>query len=74
MLEDLSIPKKLLSCRVRTVANELSDKDAEILESAVMNPDWRFKTLETELRRKGIVLSEKLIKKHREKLCSCWKI
>ena len=74
MLEDLSIPVKMTSCRVRSVASELSNKDAEILESAVMNPDWPFKTLETELRRKGLVVSEKIIKKHREKLCSCWKI
>jgi hypothetical protein len=74
MLEDLKIPVKQTSCRVRTVAAEMSEKDAEILESAVMNPDWPFKTLEVELYRKGVNLSEKAIKRHREKHCSCWKI
>jgi hypothetical protein len=74
MLEDLSLPVKLYSCRVRTVREEMSESDGQILEDAVMNPDWPFKTLETELFRKGVSLSEKAIKRHREKQCSCWKI
>jgi hypothetical protein len=74
MLEDLKIPVKQTSCRVRTVVSEMSEKDAEILADAVMNPDWPFRTLEVELFRKGVNLSEKAIKRHREKRCSCWKI
>jgi hypothetical protein len=74
MLEDLTLPVKQTSCRVRTVAADLSEKDAQILADAVMNPDWPYKTLEVELFRKGVSLSEKAIKRHREKHCSCWKI
>jgi hypothetical protein len=73
MLEDLSIPVRKFPCKVRTVKEELSDKDAQILESAVMNPEWLCGTLETALANKGVTVSEKSIKRHREKRCSCWK-
>jgi hypothetical protein len=74
MLEDLSLPVKLYSCRVRTVREEMSEKDAEILEDAVMNPAWPCKTLQNELLKREIKLSDTVIKNHREKRCSCWKI
>jgi len=73
MLEDLMLPKRKFACKVRTVKQTLSEKDAEILESAVMNPVWPCRTLENALSSKGIVVSEKTIKQHREKRCSCWK-
>lgn len=73
MLEDLTLPVRQTSCRIRTVKSELSDKDAAILETAVMNPVWPCKTLENELSNKGVTVSEKSIKRHREKRCSCWK-
>jgi hypothetical protein len=74
MLEDLVIPTKKFPCKVRTVKAVLSEKDALIFESAVMNPEWPCKTLENALSTKGITVSEKTIKQHREKRCSCWKI
>ena len=74
MLEDLSIPTKKFPCKVRTVKAGLSEKDAQILESAVMNHEWPCRTLENALSNKGIAVSEKTIKQHREKRCSCWKI
>jgi hypothetical protein len=64
---------RLFPCRIKTLKDELSLQDATILEDAVMNPEWPCRTLETELFRKGLLLSEKLIRKHREKRCSCWK-
>jgi len=73
MLEDLKIPVKHTSCRVRTVAAEMSEKDAEILESACMNPEWPCKTLQNELLKREIQLSDTTIKHHREKRCSCWR-
>lgn len=73
MLEDLSLPIRKFPCKVRTVKSELSEKDAAILETAVMNPVWPCRTLENALSSKGIVVSEKTIKQHREKRCSCWK-
>jgi len=73
MLEDLKIPVKHVVCRVRTLAAEMSEKDAEILESAVMNPEWRCKTLQNELLKREVKLSDTVIKNHREKRCSCWR-
>jgi hypothetical protein len=74
MLEDLSLPVKLYSCRVRTVREEMSESDGQILEDAVMNPAWPCKTLQNELLKREIKLSDTVIKNHREKRCSCWKI
>ncbi len=73
MLEDLVIPVKNLPCRVRTVKDEIPEKDAVILEQAVMNPEWPCKTLQNELRKRDIRISDNAIKHHREKRCSCWK-
>lgn len=74
MLEDLKIPVKLTTCRVKTLADEIAEKDAVILEAAVMNPEWPCKTLQNELLKRNIKLSDTTIKQHREKRCSCWKI
>jgi hypothetical protein len=74
MLEDLKLPVKIVSCRVRTVKDEMADKDALILEQAVMNPEWACKTLSNELLKRDIKISDTAIKHHREKRCSCWKI
>jgi len=74
MLEDLSLPVKLYSCRVRTVREEMSESDGQILEDAVMNPAWPCKTLQNELLKREVKLSDTTIKHHREKRCSCWKI
>jgi hypothetical protein len=74
MLEDLSLPVRQTSCKIRTLKNELSEKDATILEQAVMNPEWPYKTLSNELAKRGTKASDVSIKTHREKRCSCWKI
>jgi len=74
MLEDLKIPVKQTSCKVRTTAAEMSEKDATILEDAVMNPEWPCKTLQNELLKREVQLSDTVIKNHREKRCSCWRI
>jgi hypothetical protein len=73
MLEDLAFPIRQFPCRIRTAKTELSEKDATILESAVMNLEWPCGTLQNQLSTRGITVSEKSIKKHREKRCSCWK-
>lgn len=74
MLEDLQPPKKVWPCMVRTIGSNLSESDAEILEKAVMNPDWAYAALEAALLGKGIKLSANTIKRHRLRGCSCWKI
>jgi hypothetical protein len=73
MLEDLSIPVKQTTCRVRTLSLEMSEKDKPIFEQAVMNPEWPCKTLSNELMKREIKISDTAIKHHREKRCSCWK-
>ena len=74
LLGDLTPPKRRWPCAVRTLLETLEPADAAILEKAVMNPEWKFLTLETELALKGVVLSQGSIKRHRLKGCSCWKI
>jgi hypothetical protein len=73
MLEGLSIPVKVLPCRVRTVKETLNKVDQDILEAAISNPEWRYKTLSNELRKREITISDTALKHHRERRCSCWK-
>jgi hypothetical protein len=74
MLEDLRIPERQTTCRVRSVAAELPEKDKVIFEQAVINPEWPCKTLSNELLKRDIKISDTAITRHREKRCSCWKI
>jgi hypothetical protein len=59
---------------VRTTLETLEKVDADILSAAVMNPDWQYQALETALGLRGIKLGGAIIKRHRLKGCSCWKI
>ena len=72
MLEGLETPKPRYSCKIRQVKETLDSKDAEILENAVNNPEWRISALEAALRDKGLQISDKPIKAHRDKVCSCY--
>jgi hypothetical protein len=56
------------------VLQTLEKVDADILAAAVMNPDWQYQALETALGLRGIKLGGAIIKRHRLKGCSCWKI
>lgn len=73
MLEDLTPPKRLHSCKVRTIAAELSETDAKILLDAVNNPEWQFKSLSNALADKGLVIVDTAIAKHRRKQCACFR-
>jgi len=74
MLEDLNIPGKVFSCRVKSIKNDLSDADAKIFEEAVMNPSWQLTVLSRELKKRNINISDNSMRRHRLKACSCWKI
>jgi hypothetical protein len=74
MLEDLKPPVKILSCKVRTIAATLNEKDAVIFKEACESHAWQPFVLSRELRKKGIEISDRTIKNHRLKDCSCWKI
>jgi len=72
LLDDLRTPqKKVWPCAVREIIASLEKGDAQILAEAVMNPEWKYSTLENALRDKGIRLGQHAIKKHRTKGCSC---
>jgi hypothetical protein len=72
MLEDLTLPKKVRPCKVRDVKADLQKSDVDILESALMSEQWPVKTLERSLGDKGIILSESVIRKHRQRSCGCF--
>lgn len=72
MLEDLTPPTAFRTCKVGTVLETLNDKDKEILQKAVVSPDWPIKTLSRELRKRGIELSETPLGNHRSKNCVCY--
>jgi hypothetical protein len=74
LLSDLALPEKVWPCKVRTTIESLDKADAEILSAAVMNPEWKYLQLESALAAKGINLGGAIIKRHRLKGCSCWKI
>lgn len=71
MLENLQPPVRLHTCKVRTLLEELSDKDGAILLEAVNNPLWGFKTLSNELAKRGLVITDFTIARHRRQQCSC---
>lgn len=74
LLGDLQPPAKVWPCKVRTILQTLEKADADILSAAVMNPEWNYQALETALALRGIKLGSAIIKRHRLKGCSCWKI
>lgn len=74
LLNDLMPPKRSWACAVRSTIEKLDKDDAAILSDAVMNTEWKYLALESALAQKGVVLSQGVIKRHRTKVCSCWKI
>ena len=73
MLEDLTPPVRMHSCKVRTIAESLTDKDRGILMQAVDDEAWSFKTLSNELAKRGLVLTDSGIAKHRRRQCACFR-
>ena len=73
MLESLVIPERNYPCRVRDVAADLDVKDKTILVEAAENPEWPYVALENALGKLGITVSQSSIKKHRTKVCSCYR-
>lgn len=74
MLEDLQPPVRKAPCKVATVASELSETDATILLNAVADTaNWKLRTLELELKKRGINISDTPLIAHRFKNCSCFR-
>ena len=75
LLDDLSAPPaKIWTCRVRTIYNELDEKDKTIFEDAVNDLSWKAETLSKALTQRGIRIAGSGITRHRQKECSCSKI
>ena len=74
MLEDLQPPVRKTSCKVATIAEGLSENDARILFDAVADTEnWKLRTLELELKKRGINISDTPLIAHRFKNCSCFR-
>lgn len=72
MLENLTaeIPKP--RCRVRELYETLEPADSKLLRQYVDDHvGWKHGTLSTALRERGVVIDPKVIKRHRDKYCSC---
>ena len=73
MLENLTPPVRTYTCKVATVAAGLEEKDRAILMAAVDNPEWHFKTLSNELSKRGIIIIDNTIARHRRRQCGCFR-
>ena len=73
MLEGLTPPSKQRVCKVELTAETLEPKDQEILKAAIANPAWTISGLYTELKQRGITISEKAMTAHRKGQCPCSK-
>lgn len=72
MLEDMMPPVRRTPCKIRTILDELDDTDRAILEKALADPDtWSGNALGRALSQRGFLTTEKPIKKHRNRECSC---
>lgn len=71
MLENLEPTQKLLPCKVRTIAESLDAKDRGILENALTDSRWSPYSLSSRLSERGLILSDKSIRKHQLQQCSC---
>jgi hypothetical protein len=71
MLENLTPPKQVSPCGVRSLLDKLDKKDKEILMAALANQEWTAKALARELTARGLSISDHPILRHRRKECSC---
>lgn len=72
MLEDLKPPAKVYPCKVREIAENLDAADSKIFMDAINDiGNWPNTMLAHELVKRGVYISEKPIRKHRRKECSC---
>jgi hypothetical protein len=72
MLEDMMPPVRRTSCKVRTILEELNDSDRDILLKAIADHEaWSSNALARALSQRGLITTEKPIRKHRNRECSC---
>jgi hypothetical protein len=75
MLEGMKPAKSnVYRCKVATNLQELEAADSEILADAISDDKtWPAQTLATELRKRGVVISDLTIGRHRKRVCACYR-
>ncbi len=75
MLDGMTPPKsKIHRCKIATTIEELETSDSEIFAAAIIDARrWPAQTLATELRIRGLIISDGSIHKHRKKSCACYR-
>ena len=72
MLEGMTPAVKVYPCRVRTIGESLDGSDLKIYLDAMSDvAAWTNNGLADALTNRGLRVSEKAIRKHRRKECSC---
>ena len=72
MLEDMMPPVIKTRCKVRTMLEQLDETDREILLKAIADHEaWSSNALARALSQRGLITTEKPIRKHRNRECSC---
>ena len=72
MLEDLVPPSRHTRCKMGRIYDSLDEADQAILEKALADPDtWSGNALGRALSQRGLLTTEKPIRKHRNRECSC---
>lgn len=74
MLEGLKpAENKVMRCKVNDFKDELDPKDYAILEEAIEDrKTWTAFGLMKALRERGLILTDSVITKHRNKQCRCF--
>lgn len=71
-LDGLKPPTREYSCRIRVVAASLGETDKAIFMAAVDDSTtWAAKTLSNSLKERGLSMTDLVITKHRNGICSC---
>lgn len=75
MLEGLKPAKsKVYVCKIATSLQELEPADSKILSEAIVDVrTWPAQTLSTQLKIRGLVISDATITRHRKKTCACYR-
>jgi hypothetical protein len=61
------------SCRVRMFVDTLEPADQKLMQGYLDDPEFGPIALSSALSRRGLTLSEKSIRKHKQNLCSCFR-
>ncbi len=71
MLEGLTPPAAESLCKIGRDASDLSVEDFAALQSALDNPMWKTASLGRELSKRGFVVRETVLRRHRNRECVC---